>query len=171
MESLSKRRIVCLEQETTYVAASRLLVAASQLALSFTLPSPHPPTEGYPKQFLLSAPLKIAFEASKMLLAYSRRSDCGEHAVLHYPNAGNRLNCWRLIKKDRGRFLLLIWGKRGRGGGGGGAEQNGRSNFFLGALPFYFSPPPLESQEIFRQYLLLRTAFFLFLQKKVVGCP
>ena len=40
-----------------------------------------------------------------MLLAYSRRSNRGEHAVLHYPNAG-----WRLTKKDRGRFLLLIWG-------------------------------------------------------------
>ena len=50
-----------------------------------------------------------------MLLAYSRRSDGEEHAVLR-PKAGNRLNCWRLIKKDRGRFLLLIWGKRGGGG-------------------------------------------------------
>ena len=48
LESLSKRR-----------AASRLLVAALQLALSFAPPSPHPPTESYPEWFLLSAPLKI----------------------------------------------------------------------------------------------------------------
>lgn len=42
LEILSKRRVACLEQETTYVAAS-------QLALSFALRFLHPPTEGYPE--------------------------------------------------------------------------------------------------------------------------
>ena len=50
-----------------YKAAQlRLVVAASQLALSFALPSPHPPTEGCPIEFFfLSEPLKIASEKSK----------------------------------------------------------------------------------------------------------
>ena len=160
LQSLSKRRVVCLEQETTYVAASRLVVAASQLALSFALPSPHPPTEGYPKQFLLSAPLKIASQASKMLLAYSGRSDREEHAVLHYPNAGNRLNCWRLIYKKRQRPLFIAYLGEGVG-----------TNFILSAPTFYFSPPPLESQEIFRQYLLLRTFFFFVFTEKSRWVP
>ena len=52
LESLSKRR-----------AASRLLVAALQLALSFAPPSPHPPTESYPEWFLKKRqrPLFIAY--------------------------------------------------------------------------------------------------------------
>ena len=75
-------------------------------------------TEGCPIEFFsLSEPLKITSERSKMLLAYSRRSDRGEHAVLHYPKAGNRLNCCRrLIKKDRGPFFTAYWGwGEGRG--------------------------------------------------------
>ena len=103
LEILSKRRVACLEQETTYVAAS-------QLALSFALPFLHPPTEGYPEQFLLSAPLKIASQASKMLLAYSRRSDGEEHAVLR-PKVGNRLNCWRLTRKTEAFFYCLFGGR------------------------------------------------------------
>ena len=80
-------------------------------------------------QFLLSAPLKIASEGSKMLLAYSRRSHRGEHTLPPYPKVGNRLNCCRqLIKKDRGRILYLI------GGGGSGAEKI--------KSPILFSAPP-----------------------------
>ena len=72
-----------------------------------------------------------------MLLAYSRRSDRGEHAVLHYPKAGNRLNCCRrLIKKTEAPFLLLI----GDGGGGGGKLN----------VQFYFQPPPTPSIFLFR---------------------
>ena len=43
-----KVQVVCLEQKITYVAALWLVVAASPLVLSFAVPSPHPPTEGYP---------------------------------------------------------------------------------------------------------------------------
>ena len=36
----------------------------------------------------------------------------GEHALLHYPDAWNRLKCCRrLTKKDRGHLLLLIGGR------------------------------------------------------------
>lgn len=45
------------------------------------------------------------------------------------------------------------------------------SNFITSAPTFYFSPPLLESQEIFRQYLLLRTFFFCFYRKKPLGAP
>ena len=76
-----------------------------------------------------------------MLLAYSRRSDRGEHAVLHYPKAGNGLNCCRrLIKKTEAPFLLLI-GDGGRGGG----KLN---------VQFYFQPPPPHPLSYFAQTLL-----------------
>ena len=77
-----------------------------------------------------------------MLLAYSKRSDRGEHAVLHYPKAGNRLNCCRrLIKKDRGPFFIAYWGW---GEGRGEIE-----------CPILFSappppPPPPPSTFLFR---------------------
>ena len=46
-----------------------------------------------------------------MLLAYSRRSHRGEHALLSYPKAGNWLNCCRrLIKKDIGPLFISYWG-------------------------------------------------------------
>ena len=75
-----------------------------------------------------------------MLLAYSRRSHRGEHALLSYPKAANRLNCCRrLIKKERGRFLYLI------GGGGRGAEKKLSVQFYSHSPSptFYFAPPPL----------------------------
>ena len=89
----------------------------------------------------LSEPLKIASERSKLLLAYSRRSDRGEHAVRHYPKAGNRLNCCRRVikKKTEAPFSLLIRDGGGRGGGGG--ELN---------VQFYFQPPPTPSIFLFR---------------------
>ena len=83
-----------------------MYVAASQLALSFALPSPNPPPLPYRRLsyvVFVVGTIEDCIRGSKMLLAYSRRSDRGEHAVLHYPNAA-----WRLTKKDRGRFLLLI---------------------------------------------------------------
>ena len=81
--------------------------------------------------FFLSEPLKIASERSKLLLAYSRRSDRGEHAVRHYPKAGNRLNCCRRVikKKTEAPFSLLI--RDGGRGGGGGANE----------CPILFSAP------------------------------
>ena len=124
-----------------YKAAQlRLVVAASQLALSFALPSPHPPTEGCPIEFFfffLSEPLKIASERSKLLLAYSRRSDRGEHAVRHYPKAGNRLNCCRRVikKKTEAPFSLLI---RDGGSAGGGREIECPILFSAPTHPLHF---------------------------------
>ena len=59
---------------------------------------------------------------------------------------------------QRGRLLLLIEGGRG------GAKKNGMSNFIFSPttpLPspsptFYFSPPPLASQNYFTYYELER---------------
>ena len=64
-----------------------------------------------------------------MLLAYSRRSHRGEHALLPYPKAGNRLNCCRrLIKKEEAAFHILL------GVGEGGGKKL--------IVQFYFHPPP-----------------------------
>ena len=93
-----------------------------------------------------------------MLLAYSRRSDRGEHAVLHYPNAG-----WRLTKKDRGRFLLLIWGA-------GVSEKLNVQFSFQPPSP----PPPLfiSLRHRGKVNLLLRTIFlFTEKSKKSLGAP
>ena len=69
--------------------------------------------------------------------------------------------CWKVqVNVDstkRGRLLLLI-----EGGGGGGRKKNGMSNFIFSPttpLPsssptFYFSPPPLASQNYFTYYEL-----------------
>ena len=54
-----------------------------------------------------------------MLLACFRRSDRGEHAVLHYPNAWTAKMLSASYKTDRGHLLLLM-------GGGGGGARGGR---------------------------------------------
>ena len=88
--------------------------------------------------FFLSEPLKIASERSKLLLAYSRRSDRGEHAVRHYPKAGNRLNCCRRVikKKTEAPFSLLI--RDGGSGGGGGREIECPILFSAPTHPLHF---------------------------------
>ena len=52
-----------------------------------------------------------------MLLACFRRSDRGEHAVLHYPNAWTAKMLSASYKTDRGHLLLLMGGGGGRLGG------------------------------------------------------
>ena len=123
-----------------YKAAQlRFVVAASQLTLSFALPSPTLLQKAVVLSFFvfLSEPLKIASERSKLLLAYSRRSDRGEHAVRHYPKAGNRLNCCRRVikKKTEAPFSLLI---RDGGSGGGGREIECPILFSAPTHPLHF---------------------------------
>ena len=68
MEKINKEN---KNKVVNYICAAqlRLVVAASQLALSFALSCPHPPTlkAALFSFFFLSEPLKITSERSKML--------------------------------------------------------------------------------------------------------
>ena len=74
-----------------------------------------------------------------MLLACSRRSDRGERAVLHYPNALSAKMLSASYKTDRGRHLLLM--------GAGRDTEKWNVQFYLLSPPppatFYFARPPL----------------------------
>ena len=81
-----------------------------------------------------------------MLLACSRRSDRGEHAVLHYPNAWTAKIMSASYKPEAAFYCLL-----GEGGGGGGAGRGTEKlnvQFYLRTFPpppatFYFALPSL----------------------------
>ena len=81
-----------------------------------------------------------------MLLACFRRSDRGEHAVLHYPNAWTAKMLSASYKTDRGHLLLLMGGGGGAGAGRGTEKLN--VQFYLRTptpppATFYFARPPL----------------------------
>ena len=95
-----KRRLVCLKQETTYVAGwigTFHFSIRTDIRTTSTHP-PHPPMESYPWKFLLSAPFKIASE-------------------------GSNWNVVGVLKTDRARDRLLLLLLIGGGGRGGGVEK------------------------------------------------
>ena len=166
LESLSKHRVVCLEQETTYVAPSRLLVGALQLvqfAVSFALPSPPSPYRrlswvvfvvGTVEDCILGVQTVVSlFQAFRWW--GTRRTS---------PESREQAKLLAAYKKDRGLFFYCLFGGRGR--------NKIECPILFWAPPLFISLHPAtgKPRNIWAIFAP-SNSFFLFLQKKVVGCP